>query len=135
MTDANILFYGGIFLIVCLAIIFKPEKRGEPSRLSMKRRRQDPSNAKQIGGARWVQAENVDTLDADDLEDAAWVNPTITYKGKVLDAYSVLGLVPGASLEQIKSHAAEKIRLASSEQEKQKILQALKAIEKSAFKN
>lgn len=135
MSDTKILLYGGLLLVVCLLIIFKPEKRDEPSRLKMKRRKPDPSDATQLSGARWVEAEDGSGVTEDDLQDAAWVNPTITYKGKVLDAYSVLGLVPGATLEQIKSHAAEKLRLATTEAEKQKLLLALKAIENSAFKN
>lgn len=134
MSDTKILLYLGLFVGVTLLLIFRPTRPDQPSRLKMREKKKDPSKSTQISGARWVAAESMDEKESATSEviaEAEWVNPTITFKGQVLDAYAVLGLVPGASLEQIKSHAQMLLSQASHEREKQKIKSAVSAIEKS----
>lgn len=132
MSDTKILLYMGLLLAIILLVIFRPTKRPEPSRLKMKEPRRRAGDARQLSGARWVAAENVDdgeVLDAEGIKEAQWVNPTIQFGGRVLDAYSVLGLIPGATLEQVHSSADRMLTKATNDREKQKIRSAVSAIE------
>lgn len=129
MSDGKTLYYIIGAVLFVLFIIFRPTKPKQPSRLRMKEVRKPPSDASQIEGARWVAAENLtETLDIEPLE-AQWVNPTIVWNGMTLDAYGVLGLIPGATLDQARIQAGELLRKATTPREKQKIQSALSAIE------
>ncbi|MCO5114592.1 MAG: hypothetical protein M9899_10535 [Bdellovibrionaceae bacterium] len=130
MNDTKILLYmmGAVSLV--LLLIFRPTKPKQPSKLRMKETRRPASDATQIDGARWVAAENLqDDPPIEVFEEAQWVNPTIQWNGQTLDAYAVLGLLPGVSREQVRSQAAALIARAASLREKQKIESALSAIE------
>lgn len=130
MSDTKILLYTIGAVLFVLLLIFRPTKPKQPTRLRMKEDRKRASDATQIDGARWVAAENLkEDLEPEIFSEAQWVNPTIPWNGQTLDAYSVLGLLPGASREQVRHQAHELMAKAVTLREKQKIQSALSAIE------
>ena len=103
------------------------KKPKQPTALNMKKRStQAHSNFKRIEGARWVEAEILgDEGDShghssrrsssgrsssqtpSSESSSKWAHPVVLIHGKYVDAYSVIGLNPGATEEQVRKRVEE----------------------------
>ena len=121
MSSQNMVF-GAIVVLFFLYMAWK-KKPKQPTALNMKKRStQAHSNLKRIEGARWVEAEILgDEGDShgqsssgrsssqtpSSKSSSKWAHPVVLIHGKYVDAYSVIGLNPGATEEQVRKRVEE----------------------------
>lgn len=114
---SDFVFYLCLGLGLLFLFMLKKDKPKLPTPLDMKELNSSKKNYKnkQLQGPKSVEAKVIHAefaadqmTDSQSVDDAhtPWASPTILVNGKPKDAYSILGLDSGASIQQVRTHVA-----------------------------